>query len=435
MVLRHDLQLDALVAGQASIFGRGTNNPTDPNNDTFNIFARSGVANCSFIALRGPTSPYNANGIDLVAGTKIYQFNSNGNLYTPGSVVLPLDTGIFLGTSSIAKYGPNLFFNLNADWRMYAVETTGWWYWQGYPNFDTKMYLTDVGSLWLKNRLFVGEYGIVYALSGGNATIAFGWNGNVNCYANGSYVGDAALVSWVTGNFKNVSTYTPNQVVDINTGPNFASIMLGGGFFYVAGNYNYYFGRNPGDGSWWIVDNGVINFSYNAGNLNINGLLACQATGVRYVNVGNNGFNFRWDSSNMFARIDNAVEFAIQPQSDERLKSDIVPATFDCIDAVKKTPLFQFRWRKMDTQNKDSLFLETDEESAFAPIGFVAQRQHEVFPESVIKGSDAIGDGVEGATTLWSMDANTLIATMYGAMKEMIARIETLEANLPPGAN
>ena len=230
MVLRHNLQFDLLVAGQASIFGRGPNNPTDPNNDTFNIYARMGVANCSVIALRGPTFPGDPNGIDLVAGTQVFQFNSNGVLYTPASIVLPIDTGLFLGSSSIAKYGPNLFFNLNADWRMYADESTGWWFWQGYPNFDNKMYLTDTGSLWLKGELNVNATGIRYGLVGAVNTYAFGWNGNVNCYVDGAYQGDLAFINWVNAYFKPIGAYTPNQTVDINTGPNFANVMLGGGF-------------------------------------------------------------------------------------------------------------------------------------------------------------------------------------------------------------
>ena len=161
--------------------------------------------------------------------------------------------------------------------------------------------------------------------------------------------------------------------------------------------------------------------------------LYCQATGVHYTNVGANGFNFRWDSSNFFMRVDNAVEIAVQPQSDERLKGDIAPSTFDCLAAVLATPLFQFRWKNLGQHpNLETATVERD--ALLVPIGFVAQRQQAVFPASVIPGGDT-GRSAGGATTMWQMDHNALCAALFGAVqqlaemnKELAARVSDLEA-------
>ena len=104
----------------------------------------------------------------------------------------------------------------------------------------------------------------------------------------------------------------------------------------------------------------------------------------------------------MFARIDNSVEFGIQPLSDERIKDNIAPSTFDCLAAVMATPLFQFQWKDLG-QTPDLKTASVREGAPIVPVGFVAQRQHEVFPDSVIPGTED-GEGVEGATTLWQMN-------------------------------
>ena len=209
------------------------------------------------------------------------------------------------------------------------------------------------------------------------------------------------------------------------------NMMNGGGIFYVANNYAYWFGRQSSDGTWYIVDNGVANLYYKDGNLSVNGVFQCNATGVRYLNLSTtNGFNFRWDGNNILGRVDNAVEFQLSNQSDERMKADIAPSTFDCLAAVMAMPLFQFRWRDGSGPPGSATTSEPKADAPLVPVGFVAQRSRAVFPESVFAG----GESVEGATRIWSMDHNTICATLCGAIQQLVeanaalaARVETLE--------
>jgi hypothetical protein len=196
-------------------------------------------------------------------------------------------------------------------------------------------------------------------------------------------------------------------------------VMSSNGLMYVADNDAYYFGRG-GDGTWTITDGGVANLYYNGGNLTVNGRLACQSTGVCYSNVGAQGFNFRWDGANFFIRADNSVEWALQPWSDERVKGDIAPSTFDCLAAVQKMPLYQFRFRHAPDPAK-ALSAEVPEGAPLVPVGFIAQRADEAFPGSAFRGTEA-GGSVGGATTFWQMDLNVVSAALCGAVKQLDAR-------------
>jgi hypothetical protein len=175
----------------------------------------------------------------------------------------------------------------------------------------------------------------------------------------------------------------------------------------------------------WINNNALVMKVGVSGDLTLTATLSCNSTGVRYPNIGSNGFNFRWGSPTAYIRVDNAVEIGIQQVSDERMKQDIAPSTFDCLAAVKATPLFEFRWQDASDPAK----VTRNDAASIVPIGFVAQRQHEVFPDSVVPGS-ADGEGIEGATTMWQMNHNTLCATLFGAVQQLTARVEALEQQL-----
>ena len=60
-------------------------------------------------------------------------------------------------------------------------------------------------------------------------------------------------------------------------------------------------------------------------------------------------FAFHWNG-NAFVNINNATGWLqLTNQCDERLKQDIAPTRFDCLAAVEKIPLYQFRWRDNST--------------------------------------------------------------------------------------
>ena len=164
------------------------------------------------------------------------------------------------------------------------------------------------------------------------------------------------------------------------------------------------------------------------GNVSATANLFCAGTGVVYSNIGTNGFAFRWNGANAYLRIDNSIEIGIQPLSDERLKADIAPSTFDCLAAVLATPLFQFRWKTLG-ETPDLETATVAEDAPLVPIGFVAQRQQEVFPASVIPGSET-SSGHARATTMWQMDHNALCAALFGAVQQLAEMNEELAARV-----
>jgi len=214
----------------------------------------------------------------------------------------------------------------------------------------------------------------------------------------------------------------------------YGSIMCNSGTFYVAANTNYYLSRGT-NGTWSFVENNVTNFTIDGsgnaaskGDLQAYANLRCAGAGVYYTNIGVNGFNFRWNGTNILGRVDNAVEFQLSNQSDERRKTDIAPSTFDCLAAVLASPLFQFRWK--DATEPAQMFTAAPKADApLIPIGFVAQRQHAVFPESVFVGGE-INESAEGATSVWSMDHNTICAALCGAVQQLVAMNEALAARV-----
>jgi len=447
---RHALFIDPPIAEGNVIYGRGANNPTDPQNDTFSINARSGGINSSAIGLRGPTFPNAADSIQLYAGVnwaKVWSFYYNGDLSIPGNINFPIGGLLNWGGGTVITKdgGNNLLFYGNSSYRMYWDFAGGYWYWQGPPNFANKMYLTSNGELFTAGYINVGT-GLRFAQRGAGNSFSFGWSGAwVQAYVDNTYQYDMASTAWVNANFYTYHS-SPEFVATTVVGQLrvTANIMNTTGTFYVADNYAYYLSRNSANGIWYFVENGTVNFRiepngniYATASVNAATHMSCQSVGIQYPNVSStSGFNFRWDGSNILGRVDNAVELPISNYpSDERIKAEIAPSKFDCLEAIRKTPLFQFRFRKgRGGEHSSEIFTaEPQQGLPIIPIGFVAQKQYEVFPESVMKGDDEMGAGPEGSTQLWTMNNNTLIATLYGAVKELVARIEVLETALAPG--
>lgn len=193
---------------------------------------------------------------------------------------------------------------------------------------------------------------------------------------------------------------------------------------------NYYWDFNWSNGTILWQANGSWGFQCDTnggfttrGSCTTNTVFVCQGDGVRYVNIGANGFNFRWDGLNILGRVDNAVELPLSTNaSDERLKQDIAPTKFDCLDAIMKVPLYEFRWR--DHNEPGQLTLAT-EEKPLIPVGLVSQRLHEVFPAAVVLGTEEPDD--TGAIRYGGIETNVLLAALCGAMQQIEQRLATLE--------
>ena len=150
----HSLHIDPLVSAVASLYGRGANNPTNPSNDTLNIYARGGGLKTATIGLRGPLFTGNPNGIDLFCGPNnnfIWRFMADGSFITPGTVAISQNSWLAFGgggTGILKDTNGNFIFYGNQDWRYYFGVSNGSWNWEGYPNLTSMMRLDNVGNLY-----------------------------------------------------------------------------------------------------------------------------------------------------------------------------------------------------------------------------------------------------------------------------------------------
>ena len=118
------------------------------------------------------------------------------------------------------------------------------------------------------------------AESGGNAGSHF----SINRFDDsGSYLGTPLSINRTTGNVAIAQQLIAN-----------AAAITGG----------LTVGSNQGITGSLTVGNSVAV----TGNVSATADLFCAGTGVVYSNIGTNGFNFRWDSSNFFMRVDNAMK-------------------------------------------------------------------------------------------------------------------------------
>jgi len=142
---------------------------------------------------------------------------------------------------------------------------------------------------------------------------------------------------------------------------------------------------------------------------------------------GEHWYAFHWNG-NVFVNINNATGWLqLTNQSDERLKQDIAPATFDCLAAVEKIPLYQFRWRDNSTPGDIKPVGSTPE--TLIPIGLVAQRIQEVAPSLIVKPPAPPATASSDAPfNPMQIETNNMFALLLGAIKQLAARVEQLEA-------
>jgi Chaperone of endosialidase len=195
---------------------------------------------------------------------------------------------------------------------------------------------------------------------------------------------------------------------------------------------------------WWQTQVSGNNFLFNMG---IYGYSTIQASGMitghAGVTAGSQGlttsigganrFGFHWNGSYVYVMVDNATGWLqVTGQSDERLKEDIAPSTFDCLGTVLRLPIDQFRWKPKIIAEPSHVIdpptpsdVRRDGRTPLIPVGFVAQRVHQVFPEGVIQGDEGIYNPTN--KFIWNMEANTMLAVLTGAIQQLEARVKALE--------
>lgn len=276
------------------------------------------------------------------------------------------------------------------------------------------------GSAAITGNLNMNGYSITGAtnITAGNVTASGTVTAPVFNATTGMYV--TAFLSNVNGNGQNItnlSTLSANQLTS-NGNINAAGSVSASGNL-VAGNtvqgaYLHSTGNVQADGTFTggavSVSGGITGSSFNTGgpiyggSMNISGSgsianLLAGGYGVIYPNYHpTNAFAF-YDTTATYIYIyeNGGAVGSLVPPSTARVKGDIVYSEFDCLEAVLNTPLFAFRRQGSDVTT---------------PVGFVAEKQYAVFPESVLMHEEKP----------WGIDIMTAVATLYGAVQQLAAR-------------
>jgi hypothetical protein len=138
-------------------------------------------------------------------------------------------------------------------------------------------------------------------------------------------------------------------------------------------------------------------------------------------------YAFHWNG-NAYIMVDNSTGWLLLTnQCDERLKQDIAPTRFDCLAALGKIPLFEFRWR--DNSDPGDIKSVASTPETLIPIGLVAQRVEEVAPSLIVKppAPTALSDAPFNPMQI---DVNTMFAVLIGAIQQLTARVEKYEAEV-----
>ena len=99
--------------------------------------------------------------------------------------------------------------------------------------------------------------------------------------------------------------------------------------------------------------------------------------------------------------------------SDYRLKTNLDPVV-NGIERIKQLPVYRFNWINDQGANKVD--------------GFVAHEAKSIVPESVVGDKDAVDE--EGNPIYQGIDQSKIVPLLTAALKEAIAKIETLEAKV-----
>lgn len=308
-----------------------------------------------------PPNVVNINAGNNAAGYKSWQFGANGIMTAPGNI---LAVG---GNATLCSYDP--------------AQGAG-----------VGMYIGGGNMLYLASTNSNGGYTNVRAsiTSGGQLTVG--------------YLGGDPLL---------ITTNSPGSARIIMT---------------VAGLRAWSAGTLATDATYTITDEtgGVQRLK-----IGTDGALSVYSGGIRYPSVAYGSANliaFGWatvpgypDSVAVIIDSGGAV-YPIASASDERMKHDLAPSSYDCLATLLELPLAQYRWS--DVANPWSLGGRRRRSDApLKRVGLIAQHVHKVFSEGVIPGDnyrDHLG-------RVWTLDQNNMIALLIGAVQQLTARVAAVE--------
>lgn len=175
----------------------------------------------------------------------------------------------------------------------------------------------------------------------------------------------------------------------------------------------YYNNASQAQFGWW--GGNVTSW----GNAYTTSYMQGQSFFITYANITTGGFQFQWNNGMVFGQWNNnpsgtgSVGYYLANACDMRLKQDIKPSRFDCLGALRRMRLYQFRWRaKGDV-------------APLVPVGFVAQRLDEDFPETVMRSGVALPDPENYAPL--GIEPNVMLAALVGAVQQLDRDIAELE--------
>ena len=110
--------------------------------------------------------------------------------------------------------------------------------------------------------------------------------------------------------------------------------------------------------------------------------------------------------------------------SDRRIKENIVKASYEkCLENVKNIELYRFNFKNNNIVNTND----------YNQLGFIAQEVQNVYPKAV--EVNMIKDKTGEIPDLLSLNTTQIDYTLYGAVKELIKKVEFLEQKLEENEN
>jgi hypothetical protein len=442
-------------------------------NDAF-----TGIANFLSVARSG----YTVTGITL-AGTAITLNGTvgvGGNLSVTGTVgtATPSQGNAVLNSGGTSP-GYVAFWNAAGARVGYAGHASG-----------ANLTLTAEGSVtgWSTNLAFTvgGNLTAGYVYSNGGFTLN---NSGANIASDASFTyffqdggnwrwqytrGNGTMTWCRGGDSAALFSIDPNGNTLSNGSHTAGNFMSNGGTFYVAGNTNYYMGRNPVNGTWNWVENTVTTMSLDtSGSLNVRNVFSAgtnvHAGGTLYASADNMVFGsggtgrvmqyqpawyWDWNIGNGELTWMGANSLWVQTRasdaywvnykagmtgngqyvnySDERGKRDVDDAAVGLPEILRINPI---RFTRLAERVPDLPASGPRMISAVhAPeIGFSAQQLQAIIPEAVRVAGIPLPDGTGGmddAAPTLGVTIEPLVAALVNSCKELMALNTALAARV-----
>jgi hypothetical protein len=284
----------------------------------------------------------------------------------------------------------------------------------------------------INGRTTAGAWVPVLPLTGGAMQGGIGWN---SAAPSGPTDSSKHITFWNSS--YGVSVYQSNLVFTADTqfdwysGGNWAMSFHSNELWFSTDGWRWLY--NPGNNDLLYYtytgdNNPLFGFSQGMAQFVIWGnlyttdkfILGQSATGIVFNNITTAvGFKFTWDGTQCFARLNNGsvIDWGLAHACDERLKTDIDLSDFDCRAALRKIRLYQYRWKK----HKHIGWLKpADDDAPTIPVGFIAQRLHEDFPDGAPKTRlEPTEFKMRKAMQVQNSDPNTMMALFVGVIQEL----------------